>query len=144
MDAGTSPSSCDASGCTEPGCSMGCDSTEVAADMSTSISTIIPTRNRAPLLARAIDSVLAASRPSDELIVVDDGSTDNTTAVLARYADRVRTIVTAGLGAGAARNIGVEAARHPFIAFLDSDDEWMRDRLEIGRRLLDARPDILF
>ena len=123
---------------------MGRGSTEVTQDMPTSISTIIPTRNRATLLARAIDSVLAASRPGDELIVVDDGSTDDTTAILARYAGRVRTIVTPGLGAGAARNVGVAEASHAFIAFLDSDDEWMRDRLEIGRRLLDARPDIVF
>ena len=78
------------------------------------------------------------------MIVVDDGSTDDTAEILSRYADRVRRIVTPGLGAGAARNIGVAEARQPFIAFLDSDDEWLRDRLEIGRRLLDARPDILF
>ena len=112
--------------------------------MSTSVSTIIPTRNRAALLPRAIDSVLSASRAGDELVVVDDGSTDETRSTLARYGDRVRAISTPGLGAGAARNIGVAEARHAYIAFLDSDDEWTEDRLEIGRRLLDTRPDILF
>ena len=144
MDAGTS--SCARYACcrTGPRRSVGRGSAEVTVDMPSSISTIIPTRNRAPLLARAIDSVLSASRAGDELIVVDDGSTDDTPAVLARYTDRVRVIVTPGLGAGAARNIGVSEARQSLIAFLDSDDEWTRDRLEIGRRLLDARPEILF
>lgn len=112
--------------------------------MSSLVSTIIPTRNRAALLGRAIDSVLAASRPGDELIVVDDGSTDETEALLEGYGDRVRCIATAGRGAGAARNVGIAEARNSLIAFLDSDDEWTSDRLEIGRRFLDARPDIVF
>jgi glycosyltransferase involved in cell wall biosynthesis len=108
------------------------------------VSVIIPTRNRAPLVRRAVLSALAAARPGDEIIVVDDGSTDDTAATLDEYAGRIRYLRSAHVGPGAARNIGIREARSALIAFLDSDDEWMPDKLELQRALMQQRPDVLF
>src|SRR5438270_1869450 len=92
------------------------------------ISVIIPTYNRAHLIKRAIDSALKNLLPGDEIVVVDDGSTDNTVEVLSSYGTAVRLIVAQHGGAGAARNLGVSSAHNPLIAFLDSDDEWFSDK----------------
>jgi glycosyltransferase involved in cell wall biosynthesis len=108
------------------------------------VSVVIPTFNRAPLVPRALGSALAAMGPDDELIVVDDGSTDATPEVLAGYGERIRVLRTRNGGAGRARNLGVASATRPLVAFLDSDDEWTPDRLRLGRQLLAARPDVLF
>ncbi len=112
--------------------------------MALSVSTVIPTYNRAHFVRRAVDSALGQSRPGDEVIVVDDGSTDNTAEVLAPYGDRITYVRTANGGGGAARNVGVRLASRDLVAFLDSDDEWMPGKLELARRWLDARPDVLF
>jgi len=109
-----------------------------------SVSTVIPTYNRAHLVRRAVDSALAQSLPGDEVIVVDDGSTDDTSTVLAPYAGRIRYVRTANAGGGAARNVGVQHATRDLVAFLDSDDEWMPGKLDLARRWLEARPDVLF
>jgi glycosyltransferase involved in cell wall biosynthesis len=109
-----------------------------------SVSVIVPTHNRAHLLPRAVASVLAALRPGDELIVVDDGSTDNTAEVLAPFGQRLRYFRTENRGVGPARNYGVQQARHPLVAFLDSDDEWMPDSLELRRAVMSAHPDLVF
>ncbi len=105
------------------------------------VSVIIPTYNRAHLVARAVDSVLAAVEPRDEVIVVDDGLTDGTRNVLAAYEDRIRYILTDSRGAGAARNTGVKASSRPLVAFLDSDDEWTPDKLYLQRAALGACKD---
>ena len=108
------------------------------------VSVVIPTYNRARLIARAVGSALAAIAPGDEIIVVDDGSTDDTEHALEPYASRIHYVRAENGGAGKARNRGVREARNPLVAFLDSDDEWAPDRLVLGRRLLAARPDVLF
>jgi len=108
------------------------------------ISIVIPTFNRAALLPRALRSALANAGPGDEIIVVDDGSTDNTTSVVGGFGEPVRFLRLNHQGAGAARNAGVKAARNPLVAFLDSDDEWMPDKLAIQRHFMENRPDILF
>jgi len=109
------------------------------------VSVIIPTYNRAHLVTRAIDSALGQIVPGDEIIVVDDGSRDDTQAVLrSRYGQDLRYIQTTTAGAGAARNRGVRDARCDLVAFLDSDDEWMPNKLDLCRRVLEARPDVLF
>lgn len=109
-----------------------------------SFSIIIPTYNRASFLGRAIQSALAQMRPDDELIVVDDGSTDDTPAVLAGFGGRITVVQGRHGGAGRARNLGLARARKDLVAFLDSDDEYLPGKLAIQRRLLATRPDILF
>jgi glycosyltransferase involved in cell wall biosynthesis len=94
------------------------------------ISAVIPTRNRASRLARAIESVLAQSAAVTEIVVVDDGSEDNTREVVSRYAPLTKYVRREGNGVAAARNAGVQAATSDWIAFLDDDDEWMPDKIE--------------
>ena len=111
--------------------------------MSPVISVIIPTRNRATYLRQAIDSVLAQRRSDFELIVVDDGSTDATPALLAAESDpRLRCLRQEPRGISAAMNAGVRAARGQYVARLDSDDLWDADLLAALAAVLDARPDV--
>jgi glycosyltransferase involved in cell wall biosynthesis len=95
------------------------------------VSVVIPTYNRAPLLGRSIRSVLEQSYEDFEVIVVDDGSMDETASIVAGIRDpRVRYVALArNTGAGAARNVGIRMARGRFLAFQDSDDEWMPSKL---------------
>ena len=108
------------------------------------VSVIIPTYNRARRIVRSLRSVLAAVAPGDEVIVVDDGSTDDTRRILEPYRDRIRYVMGTHRGAGAARNCGVSEARNPLVAFNDSDDEWFPDKLVLQRAFMRARPDVLF
>lgn len=94
------------------------------------VSAVIPTYNRADTVARAVDSVLAQTYPRIETIVVDDGSTDDTAAVLARYGERIRVIRQPNAGASAARNAGIRAATGEIVTFLDSDDRWLPAKTE--------------
>lgn len=93
------------------------------------ISVVIPCYNRSSLLARAIDSALAQGTYANEVIVVDDGSTDDTRGVCARYGARIAYVWQQNAGASVARNTGVERARNPWVAFLDSDDYWAAGHL---------------
>jgi glycosyltransferase involved in cell wall biosynthesis len=95
-----------------------------------SVSVVIPTYNRARTIERAIDSVLAQTFQDFEVIVVDDGSQDETKGVLSRFGDRIRLIIQENRGVSAARNTGIQAAHGKWIAFLDSDDEWHPAKLE--------------
>jgi len=107
----------------------------------TRVSVIIPTYNRAATLPRAIDSALEQTIDDLEVVVVDDGSTDDTESVLAAYEDpRVRPVVHAtNQGANVARNTGLEHARGEYVAFLDSDDEWHPEKLERQLAALEDR-----
>lgn len=101
------------------------------------VSVIIPTYNRRELVTRAIDSALNQTHKPDEVIVVDDGSTDDTAEMLEiRYGKKIRLIRQENRGVSAARNRGVEAATGEWIAFLDSDDEWFPEKLEIQLRFI--------
>lgn len=101
------------------------------------VSVIIPAHNRAGVLGRAVSSVLAQTWTDFELIVVDDGSTDATPAVLAAFDDfRLTEIRQENKGVSAARNAGIAAASAPWIALLDSDDYWMPDKLSRQLRFL--------
>lgn len=96
------------------------------------ISVVIPTYNRKPLVTRAIESVLAQTRPADEIIVVDDGSSDGTEAALAeQFGSRIRYVAQENQGVAAARNHGVALARFDLVAFLDSDDVWAPEKLAL-------------
>jgi glycosyltransferase involved in cell wall biosynthesis len=95
------------------------------------VSVIIPTHNRAAMIKEAVASVLTQSFTNFELIVVDDGSTDQTARELAVYGDRVRVLPQPRRGVAAARNSGVRIAHGEYLAFLDSDDFWLPDKLRI-------------
>ena len=93
------------------------------------VSAVIPAFNRRNYLPRAIDSALAQTVPVDEILVIDDGSTDGSAEFLqSRYGNRVRVVRQANSGVAGARRRGIQEARGEWIAFLDSDDEWFPQR----------------
>lgn len=109
---------------------------------SVEVSAIIPTYNRRELVQRAIDCALAQTRQVDEIIVVDDGSTDGTAdALAARYGNRIHYVRQANAGVSAARNHGMALATGRFIALLDSDDLWMPEKTARQVAFLEAHPD---
>ena len=105
------------------------------------VSVIIPTYNRAGPVVRAVDSVLAQTFSDFELIVVDDGSTDNTAEALATCQGRLTLICRPHGGVSAARNSGLAAARGELIALLDSDDYWRPEKLAAQVRFFDEHPE---
>lgn len=109
--------------------------------MNLTISAIITTFNRAGVVSRAIDSILAQTRPPDEIIVVDDGSSDNTQEVVERYGPAVRYVRQRNRGLSGARNTGVRESRCDWVAFLDDDDEWFPAKLERQVAGLQAAPE---
>ncbi len=110
------------------------------------IAVVIPTHDSAGTIARALDSVLAQTRRADEIIVVDDHSSDMTCEIVGSYAETgIRLLrLPARLGAGGARNRGVAEAQSELVAFLDSDDEWLSDKLEKQAMLITSDPAISF
>jgi len=108
-----------------------------------SVSVVIPTYNREHLLERSLESVLGQTLAADEIIVVDDGSTDNTASTLKSMHPEVKLIQQDNLGVSAARNAGISAARHDWIALLDSDDIWHKNKLERQITALNNAPEYL-
>jgi glycosyltransferase involved in cell wall biosynthesis len=106
------------------------------------VSCVIPAHNYGAYLGRAIDSALQQRWPADrlEVIVVNDGSTDDTAAVMSSYGDRIRAIHQPHAGVNAANDRGIAEARGELITFLDADDEWPRDRVRVMARALARRP----
>jgi glycosyltransferase involved in cell wall biosynthesis len=111
-------------------------------DIIPTVSVIIPTFNRAPLLKRSIGSILNQTFQDFEIIVVDDASTDNTEEIIHNLEDkRIRYIKhETNRGGSAARNTGIKAARSKLIAFQDSDDEWLPEKLEKQMKVLASSP----
>jgi len=107
------------------------------------VSVIIPTYNRAWILNEAIDSVLAQGFKDFELIIVDDGSTDNTRDLLTQYGHAIRIIKKQNGGVSSARNRGILSSQGDLIAFLDSDDFWLPQKLSMQINLFRSNPDIL-
>ena len=105
--------------------------------MSITVSVIIPTYNRAALLVQAIESVLHQAYRDYEIIVVDDGSTDDTEARVASYRGVLTYVRQPNQGVNAARNHGITLARGRYIALLDDDDLWLESKLDAQVRLLD-------
>jgi hypothetical protein len=105
---------------------------------SLKVSIIIPLYNKAPYVRRALDSIAAQTFSDFEVIVIDDGSTDDGAAIVADYPDkRCHLIRQANAGPGAARNTGIAHSQGEFIAFLDADDEWLPTYLDESLRLLE-------
>jgi len=104
------------------------------------VTVIIPTFNSAQFLTAAVDSVLAQTFKDFEIIVVDDGSTDNTEDVLKSYGDKVRYIKQKNQGVSVARNTGIKNSSAKYAAFLDSDDVWMPAKLEKQINALENNP----
>lgn len=108
------------------------------------VSVILPVYNRSVSLSRAIDSVLSQVPAPDELIVVDDGSEEDLSPILSKYAGRIVTHRQANGGAASARNAGARLAKGRWLAFVDSDDEWLPGHMEtLYRDLLSAPSDVV-
>ena len=112
-------------------------------EAKTQVSVIIPTYNRGWTIGEAVDSVLAQDYRDFELIVVDDGSTDNTPQVLDAYRGAIKVFRQENKGVSAARNRGISEASGRFIAFLDSDDLWLPQKLSRQVEFFNTTPDAL-
>lgn len=106
------------------------------------VSVIIPAFNASPFIRQAIESVLNQTYPDYELIVVDDGSTDDTASLVMKYGERLRYVYQKNQGLSSARNTGIAKAGGELLAFLDADDYWGRKKLEHQVALLDQSPAI--
>ncbi|NOZ11519.1 MAG: glycosyltransferase family 2 protein [Gammaproteobacteria bacterium] len=106
-----------------------------------SISVIIPTYNRSELLMRALRSVYAQTRPADEVIVVDDGSSDGSREAVKASFPQATYLSQANRGVSAARNVGIKHSTGRWLAFLDSDDEWQPEKLARQYAACQADPD---
>lgn len=108
------------------------------------VSIIVPLYNKAPYVQRALDSIIAQTFDEFEVIVVDDGSTDDGPAIVRNQTDpRIRLVMQTNAGPGPARNHGIAQARGEFIAFLDADDEWLPAYLDENLRLFaQAEPEV--
>jgi glycosyltransferase involved in cell wall biosynthesis len=107
------------------------------------VSVIIPTYNSAKYLTDAVDSVLSQTHRDFEVLVIDDGSTDDTPAVIGRYGDLVRYIRQPNSGVAAARNRGINESLGRYVAFLDADDTWHQDKLKAQVTALRMNPGYL-
>jgi glycosyltransferase involved in cell wall biosynthesis len=106
------------------------------------ISVVIAAYNASATIERAVRSVLAQRRRADEILVVDDGSTDGTADIVRQFGSEVRLLSQANGGASVARNRGIEAAGGEWVAFLDADDEWLGEKLFLQEELFGAHSDI--
>jgi len=109
---------------------------------TSSVSVVIPAYNSARYIAQTIESVLKQSYRPFEIIVVDDGSTDDTRSVLEKYRDWIIYIHQENAGEPAARNTGIRQARGDFIAFLDADDLWLPDKLKFQMDYFEKHPEV--
>jgi glycosyltransferase involved in cell wall biosynthesis len=107
------------------------------------VSVIIPTFNRAAFIERCVNSVINQTYPSIEIIVIDDGSTDQTVDILKQF-PKVKVIFQENLGVSCARNIGIKNSNGEFVALLDSDDEWLPEKIAKQINLLNKNPSLMW
>jgi len=107
------------------------------------VSVVIPTFNRAAMVVEAVESVVAQEGLDFELIVVDDGSTDHTEAMLTRFGSTLRYHRQPRCGVSASRNRGVALSGAPLVAFLDSDDLWLSGKLKVQTRFMTEHPEVM-
>lgn len=105
-----------------------------------SVSAVVPTYNQASYIEETLDGILSQRPPPTQVIVVDDGSTDDTRFILGRFESVISIIRTPNRGVAAARNTGLAEVRGRYVAFCDSDDVWLPDKLNLQMRRLDATP----
>lgn len=110
--------------------------------MTLTVSVIIPTYNRSNYVQQAVESVLNQTYNDYEILVIDDGSTDDTKRLLEKYADRIKYVYQTNQKVGAARNNGIRHAQGKYIAFLDSDDLWLPQKLERDVAYFEANPQV--
>jgi glycosyltransferase involved in cell wall biosynthesis len=110
-------------------------------DRNILVSVIIPVYNYEKYLAEAIESVLAQTYQPIEIIVIDDGSTDNSARVAQQFAPRIRYFYQSNAGLGAARNAGVEASQGDYLTFLDADDLWVKNKIALQMALFQGNPE---
>jgi glycosyltransferase involved in cell wall biosynthesis len=110
--------------------------------MSPKVSVVIPAFNTETFIAHTIQSVFDQTYLDYEIIAVDDGSTDRTVEVLRRFVPRVKVLTKANAGPASARNLAIQNSTGEYIAFLDSDDLWVADKLEVQTAFLDRHPHI--
>jgi len=106
------------------------------------ISTVIPVFDAERYVREAIASVLAQTRPSSQVVVVDDGSTDGSAAAIRSFGDRIEYVRQENRGIGAARNTGLRRVTGDYVAFLDADDVWASHKLEVQGAALDEHPEV--
>src|SRR5512143_3730544 len=106
------------------------------------VSVVMPVYNGARYLRQALESALAQTYRPLEIVVVDDGSTDETPAILAEFGTRIRALRQPNSGSAAARNAALDAARGELIAFLDADDLWLPQKLAVQVEYLREHPDV--
>ena len=106
------------------------------------VSVVIPLYNKSKYIARALDSILSQTYQHFEIVVIDDGSTDDSPEIVRSYSDsRIKLIKQENAGPGAARNRGIKESVYPLVGFLDADDEWMPSFLEESVTRLKNNPD---
>jgi glycosyltransferase involved in cell wall biosynthesis len=110
----------------------------------TKISVIIPVWNGEKYLAESIESALSQDYPNKEILVVNDGSTDGTQAIIDRFGTKVRSLFQPNRGLGAARNLGIRASTGAYLAFLDHDDIWTKSKLRMQMDQMDASDPLVF
>jgi len=108
------------------------------------VSVVIPAYNAAHFIRTAVDSVLAQTWPHREVLVIDDGSTDDTTRALQAYGEAIRIISKPNGGLSSARNRGIQEARGKYVAFLDADDHWLPEKLARQVEVMEGNPQVGF
>jgi glycosyltransferase involved in cell wall biosynthesis len=104
-------------------------------------SVVIPAYNAAQTIVETIDSVLSQSVPPSEVIVVNDGSTDNTLQILSQYSDSVKVLTQRNQGCGKATSLGFQTAKFPIIASVDADDIWLHHKMKVQLDYMSAHPE---
>src|SRR5271166_3440985 len=106
------------------------------------VSVVVPAYQSSRTIARAVDSLLCQTRPPGEILVVNDGSTDDLLDTLEPYGGQIRLIAKPNGGAASARNLGIESVKGEIVAFLDADDFWEPGKLEHQLAILEAHPEV--